>query len=301
MTGGTGTVSSYVYNITSTGFDASGGVISNCTGTLSTPGGIVAIIGEDSSAVTAGKNQCNNGSIYNCEFTVSGSTSTHGVMLGNNTGGELYNNKVTGAAFTAIIKGQTGGIAHHNIGIGIVGVGACRAKAAVDCKFYNNTNICASGYGLYVDSDTATSIDSTGCEFKNNIIYFTGTATRLAQVSIGSDAVFSNNLYFSTVELPLTPFSYTVTSYATFELWQAAQELTAQYGDPLFNGVGVDDFTLTTQSPARNSGADVNLTSDYRGVSIPQEENTSIGAYEFLFSNSGGGESSIRLGLSIRI
>ena len=49
----------------------------------------------------------------------------------------------------------------------------------------------------------------------------------------------------------------------------------------------VDDFHLQSDSPCRNAGVDVGLTEDYDGVSVPQETNPCIGAFEFLLGGAG--------------
>ena len=53
-------------------------------------------------------------------------------------------------------------------------------------------------------------------------------------------------------------------------------------GNPLMTNPGADDFTLQAGSPCRNVGEDVGLTEDYAGVSVPQETNPAIGAYEYI-------------------
>ena len=53
-------------------------------------------------------------------------------------------------------------------------------------------------------------------------------------------------------------------------------------GDPLMTNPGAGDFTLQAGSPCRDAGEDVGLTRDFAGVSVPQETNPAIGAYEFV-------------------
>ena len=50
--------------------------------------------------------------------------------------------------------------------------------------------------------------------------------------------------------------------------------------NPLFVGGG--DYHLQARSPARNAGIDVGLIEDYDGISVPQETNPAIGAYEYV-------------------
>ncbi len=53
-------------------------------------------------------------------------------------------------------------------------------------------------------------------------------------------------------------------------------------GDPLWTDPGNDDFTLQSGSGCRNAGANVGLSEDRNGVSVPQETNPAIGAYEYI-------------------
>ena len=53
-------------------------------------------------------------------------------------------------------------------------------------------------------------------------------------------------------------------------------------GDPKFVNPGSYDFHLAADSPCRNVGIDVGLSEDYDGVSVPQETNPAIGAFEFI-------------------
>jgi hypothetical protein len=52
--------------------------------------------------------------------------------------------------------------------------------------------------------------------------------------------------------------------------------------DPQFVNAGAGNFHLQAGSPARDAGTDVGLTEDYDGVSVPQETNPAIGAYEYV-------------------
>lgn len=52
--------------------------------------------------------------------------------------------------------------------------------------------------------------------------------------------------------------------------------------DPLWVNPGANDFHLQAGSPCRDAGIDVALTEDYDGVSVPQETNPAIGAYEYV-------------------
>jgi len=57
--------------------------------------------------------------------------------------------------------------------------------------------------------------------------------------------------------------------------------------DPMF--VSASDFRLLPSSPAINAGTDVGLTTDYRGMTVPQRGAVDIGAYEFGPGDAGWG------------
>jgi len=281
ISGGTGTASGILYWIGSdmtTPLTSANGIIRYNRGQNSMPGGILALIGQDASAVVGtAKNYSNGGKIYgnNCSGTAANRASLHGFMLGNSTGGEAYGNFADSVAFLVIAKGQDGGVLSYNSGTNIAGIGGLRAKASTGSKFYNNTVQCISGWPFYADHDATTSIYSADVEFKNNIAYVTDTVTGMVRVSVGSTGTFANNVYYSTVALPVNPWVYQLTNYATFEDWQTAQELTAVYADPqiLSNG------KLRANSPCRNAGVDVGLTADFAGR--PVRGLPDLGAYEY--------------------
>jgi hypothetical protein len=111
---------------------------------------------------------------------------------------------------------------------------------------------------------------------KNNIV--SGASTYLARVySTGTHNVFSNNLYYpGSVGTPFyTP--YEATNWAGWAaVYTEANSLTS---DPLF--VSTTDFHLQSGSPAINAGANVSLTTDYAGRTVPQGAAPDIGSYEW--------------------
>ena len=52
--------------------------------------------------------------------------------------------------------------------------------------------------------------------------------------------------------------------------------------NPLWINSAGSNFHLQSGSPCRNVGTDVSLTRDYDGVTVPQETNPAIGAYEYV-------------------
>ena len=68
----------------------------------------------------------------------------------------------------------------------------------------------------------------------------------------------------------------TPTSYAT---WKESYDASSVSGDPLF--VSATNFRLQSGSPAINAGANVSLTVDYAGRTVPQGVAPDLGAYEW--------------------
>lgn len=52
--------------------------------------------------------------------------------------------------------------------------------------------------------------------------------------------------------------------------------------NPLMVDPANQDFTLQSGSPCRNAGADVGLLLDFARITVPQETNPAIGAYEYV-------------------
>ena len=146
---------------------------------------------------------------------------------------------------------------------------------------YNNT--CYDGRSNAVTLQT---LAATKVIFKNNIL--SNTANDASQIYIDdsnsvdiSNSTFDNNLYYR-----VTPsadfYSMSGGGGDNFADWQSthSQDASGLNENPDFTTPG-SDFTLQAVSPCRDAGADVSLTPDYAGVSVPQETNPAIGAYEY--------------------
>lgn len=133
-------------------------------------------------------------------------------------------------------------------------------------QFYNNTCI-----------DTVTTSDysyigfgnpgSSEFKFKNNIFYIKNWTYVCNSDNAGWSWTHEYNCYYG--------------DYSNLGFTLGTGEMEA---DPKFTNIGSDDFHLESDSPCRNAGADLSLTLDYDGVSIPQETNPAIGAYEYVLS-----------------
>ncbi|MEO6536115.1 MAG: choice-of-anchor Q domain-containing protein [Candidatus Paceibacterota bacterium] len=252
----------------------------NFTGTTS-PGSHGILVGEDSSATSSVMFQKLNNSLIYGNTVIGNATNAlyeHGIMIGNQSGGEVYNNKVDFSLHGFIAKGTTGSFFHNNIALHSLGE-ALRAKAAINTKFYNNVGVLVSGYasyGILVNEDSSVGLYSSGDDFKNNIIYSQVNPTNaLVQVNTGNTATFSNNGYYS---LGTTPFSYQGTAYGTAAAWGSAHESGLVYADPLFTSIPTN-LTLQASSPMINAGTTTTITSDY--VGNPIQGAPDIGAYEY--------------------
>jgi hypothetical protein len=147
---------------------------------------------------------------------------------------------------------------------------------------YNNTFGEASDCGLALD------INCLSCVIKNNIFYNcrrgdleTDDDLDVAIYTAGGNTL-DYNLYYSD---GVFEWDWDGIDYTTFNDWKTNSGQDANSptpADPLFvNEVGYN-FHLQAGSPARNAGTDVGLTQDHDGVTVPQETNPAIGAYEYV-------------------
>ena len=150
-----------------------------------------------------------------------------------------------------------------------------------DNNWYNNTFI-THGTGYAIQINTYTSI--TNLVFKNNIfycdpgtygIYFFGSTT-------SSNWTFNNNCYYG-VSLATTYFWH-LGNDRTFSSWKSlGYDANSIDGNPRFVNYAVGNYTLSSRSPAINSGAFVGLTTDINGNAVPNPPD--IGAFQHLLTN----------------
>jgi parallel beta-helix repeat protein len=132
----------------------------------------------------------------------------------------------------------------------------------------------------------------TGMTVKNNIFYNNGQPGDPVTGDEGYYEIYvttttgheiNNNLYYhTTVKNPTDHFYWGGVAY-DFADWKtnSSQDNASLNDDPLFTSTVTPDFSLQAGSPAINAGVDVGLTSDYRGMTVPQGSAPDIGAYEF--------------------
>lgn len=99
--------------------------------------------------------------------------------------------------------------------------------------------------------------------------------------------IFDNNLYFNEDTTYIIRYYKAGTTYYTLTGWQSrtgidgGNDANSIQSDPLFQDASNDNFHLTSSSPCIDSGADVGLSEDFDGVSVPQGDDPDIGAYEY--------------------
>jgi len=73
-----------------------------------------------------------------------------------------------------------------------------------------------------------------------------------------------------------------LSGFNTLDAWSSfsGQDLNSVVSDPLFTDPEAGDYTLSDRSPAINKGADIHLTEDYFGTSVPQYNIPDIGFCE---------------------
>jgi parallel beta-helix repeat protein len=180
-------------------------------------------------------------------------------------------------------RGQTNITIRYNIvnGCGTnglsVGTSSQTAKNVVNLRVYNNLF-----HGTFYGVQMAVPVSG---EFKNNIVWNTGTSnprTRLGISSIipGQTFVTNHNIYNDTGSERL--IGWLGTSYYDLASFQTAtgQDLNSSTANPQFVDIWTANFRVQPTSPAIDAGTDVGLTSDYDGNPVPSGTAPDIGAYE---------------------
>lgn len=154
-------------------------------------------------------------------------------------------------------------------------------NGTLNAEIYNNVV-----YDVHSDLIAVMFWDNTTCTgtiVKNNIVWCQGAGDYALYFAPTSEAgtVSDNNLLYS----PAGHVGHWGgVSRTTLANWRAASSLDTNSvsADPVFVNPGIEDFHLQAGSPCRNIGADVGLSPDYDGVSVPQETNPAIGALEYV-------------------
>lgn len=172
------------------------------------------------------------------------------------------------------------------------------------CHGQNLTNYAAGIYIMKSDSD----------EVYNNVCYNNYLGISCASLDDGgtthsNDNIFVNNISSgNTCELycehggdndgtngsgniyihncfgaETSNFIYWGANKSTYDAWEVAYGSSTHSveSDPLMTDPANGDFTLQKNSPCRDAGTDVGLTTDYRDTLVPKGSAPDIGAYEY--------------------
>lgn len=257
-------------------------VIRNVTGTIGTPNGYGAIIGQD--ATSSANNQITAGRIENADITCTASGNAgHGVMLGYLVGGLATRSTSTGCGINFIAKmvSTTPALFAGNASFN-AGDQHYRAKGAL-VTWTNNDAISLSDTGdlFYADDETVSSTHSTISAY-NNVGYvnggsptyalFVGTASTLT-------AANANDWYGGGA------WSNNGSAYATLSLWNADAAVGTDLAvNPRFVGgaspANDQGLRLLADSPLRRVGIDLNVGNIQDNGNRPFAHPPSIGAWE---------------------
>lgn len=282
---------------TSGGVSANGGIIRNNTIVHDADTGYAIMIGESGNNATE-NNKANNGKIYGNVVTrpraYSSSRTPHGIVIGPNTGGEVYRNTVVGE-YVCILLSKTDSTTsvHNNYCRNAFGRGIY-LKGANGTKILNNTSVVLSGYAVYTDSAQLHATNhgdtqeiSQNVEFKSNIAYTTENNQKFliaselfagwGQPTIGSA---DYNWYYSSGTAASTPWIYQTSTYANFAAWQGAgldaHGVSGTNPSIVLPSAAPDVAEL---SPVIDAGTNTGVTADFYGY--PIWGTPDIGAVEY--------------------
>lgn len=155
---------------------------------------------------------------------------------------------------------------------------------------YNNTSF-DNLHGIVLGPGGGTIQEVSGVTVKNNILF----DNHRANVELNEDGgsadylnnTWDNNCYLADSAHGDYEGEFRADSprvNKTFAEWKTyiSDDANSLGQDPLMRDPDNGDFHLQVNSQCRDAGADVGLTEDYAGVSVPQETNPAIGAYEYV-------------------
>ena len=123
----------------------------------------------------------------------------------------------------------------------------------------------------------------------NNTFYDATTGVELGDSGV-SAAEVKNNI-FVTISTPISDSGTSTVKSTNF--CDSAGTGCSVTGSPSFTNAATGDFTLQSGSSCRDAGLDLSatLTTDYIGTARPQNSVFDLGAYEYIVSAGGGGQS----------
>jgi hypothetical protein len=147
----------------------------------------------------------------------------------------------------------------------------------------------SSQYAGGIDIFTLGTYDPTNVVVKNNIVVETrNVCFRVDKIAdIGS---VNNNLWFqstggTSVFAQVAGINYHYNDFAAYKI-DTGWDTNGKWEDARFVSTSVPDFHLQSSSPAIDAGAEVGLTRDHAGNSVPIGSGPDIGAYEFTLIKS---------------
>ena len=177
----------------------------------------------------------------------------------------VYNNVIQSSGTGPAPAGTSQGYGYAAIVIG--------GGASTPAQVYNNTIYDAGGLG----GESAGAVRALGAvNLTNNIFYLLSSEQYASLDTTLSYLTGSNNLFYGAGS-PLGIFSNSVA------------------GDPMFAGLAANNFHLSAGSPAIDSGATVQLATDYDGVPRPQGAAYDIGAYEYPEASQSAGAAALAI------
>ena len=250
-------------------------------------------------------------------FVVSAGTCpglVHCTITGNGGDGYQANNATTAASIrrstittsgSGLLGSASGeGITHHGTASGIyieyclihsnerggVAGDASGTGTMYNCTLYNNNTREARGEFMLT-------LGSGNWTRKNNIFYNTVDEQLVVADTWAQIAASSNNCYYASAATPFTVggTDYNFADYiaAGRAALNATFEADSIYGDPLFTNAAGGDFTLQTGSPCIDTGADLSLTEDLTGGTVPINSIPEMGAFEYTPTPASTGMSTV--------
>lgn len=147
-------------------------------------------------------NLTNNALIYNNTVNINdtaGAAGYHGIMLGNNQGGEVYGNTVTGGMIGYLAKYQSGSRWHNNTSSNIAANGQhfrCKAATAYFYRNHANSNTSYPGKFLVATEDAAAPSFVSVMTAEDNVLSVPDDAIVYGfSITGGSTGKFSGNTY----------------------------------------------------------------------------------------------------------